>query len=71
MDVDAGDDAAVAVLHRLTLAGDDELALRVGGRIETRESGPAEKAEKEQRRDDQAVADVVAGVGDGRGGGAA
>src|SRR4030095_10134369 len=54
MDADCGNDSAVAVLDRLTLARDLELAGRVGRRVHRREGRPTEEQNKEEHRDDGA-----------------
>src|SRR6185369_2096975 len=57
-DVDRGDDPAVAMLDRLALAGDLQLAGRISCRIHRREGCPAKEDHEEERRDDRAEAEL-------------
>ena len=52
-DVDRRDHAAIAMLDRLPLAGDDQLAVRISRCVHRRERGPAQEQDEEQPSDDQ------------------
>ena len=61
-DVDRGDDAALAMLDRLAVAGDRDDALRRHRRVERRERRPAEQDDEEEDDDSRADADVAARI---------
>jgi hypothetical protein len=62
LDHDFADDAAVTVLDRLALAGDNQAAGRLGRGIEPGEACPADKDHEEEDRHGLAPADILRGI---------